>query len=379
MISGKHLIVLVFLLALCLPGATAGRWAAGKSGVPGTPGPEDRLETLAKQAELEQRERELVAELLDWDVKIETARQEQEQLLQEISLLERSLDAAKISLGESRDNLDESLETLGAWVNYLYRNGPDSYLEVILDARSFGEFVERTGLVLMVITAQSEILDEVQGRAAQLEVRLQTLGQARALLGEKNSSLIIRIQKMDDCRAGREEFLNGLKQQSAGLARIIIEQETLMYQSLSSLQYLLRRLDTLPWASLTPDTFTLAGNRIRLEFEDREVNRIFFRQGDLDLAGLSVHCAPGLFSIIGKTAEKSADFRIEGVFETGEGGWVRFRPGRMYLSGVPVSSEVLDFIARESMPGIDFGSFLQGYRLSETRPEEGRLVVFLTK
>lgn len=55
-----------------------------------------------------------------------------------------------------------------------------------------------------------------------------------------------------------------------------------------------------------------------------------------------------------------------------------FQPGRMYLSGVPVSSEVLGFIAGEELLEIDFGSFLQDYRLSEIRPEEGKLVVFIT-
>ncbi|OPZ74611.1 MAG: hypothetical protein BWY80_00519 [Firmicutes bacterium ADurb.Bin456] len=326
-----------------------------------------------------QRVGELVTELLDWDVKIETARHEQEQLLQDIFLVEGSLAGAQSSLGESRERLDDSLETLGAWVNFLYRKGPDSYLGVILNASSFGEFVERTGLILMVITAQSEVLDEVQCRASLLEDRLKTLQQAKALLREKNTRLIARIQDMDNYRAGREKFLNNLNLQSARLTRIIIEQETLMYRSLSSLQYLLQHLDSLPWSSLAPGTFTLAGNGIRLEFEDRAVNRILFGQGNRDLAGLSVQSKPGLFSITGTATEKNVDFKIEGSLEPGEEGWVYFRPGGMYLSGVPVSSEVLGFITKEGVPGIDFSGFLLGYCLSEIRPEEGKLVVFLTR
>lgn len=380
MISGKRIIVLAFLLALCLLAAPAGRRAAGEGEAPGAVSPEDRLEALARQAELERREGELAAELLDWDVKIETARQEQEQLLLEIPLAERSLAGAETSLGESRARLDEGMEDLGRWVNYLYRYGQVSYLEVILEAKSFSEFVERAGLVVTVISAQAGLLDEVRDRAARLEAQLENLRQARALLDQKNASLACRLREMDDYRAGREVFLNELKEQSAGLAESIVKKETLLYRSLDSLQYLLKHLDSLPWHSLTPDTFSLAGKNMRLEFKDREVNRVFFRQGDPELAGLSVHCAPGLFSISGTAAAGAggADFKIEGNFEPRGKGRVSFQPGRMYLSGVPVSSEVLGFIAGESLLDIDFGSFLQGYRLSEIRPEEGKLVVFIT-
>ncbi|MDI9448110.1 MAG: hypothetical protein QM303_05765 [Bacillota bacterium] len=380
MLSGKRIIVLTFLLALCLLALPAGRRAAGEGEAPGAVSPEDRLEALARQAELERRKGELAAELLDWDVKIEAARQDQEQLLLEIQQAERSLAGAETSLGESRARLDEGMEDLGRWVNHLYRYGQISYLEVVLEAKSFSEFVERAGLVVTVISAQAELLDEVRDRAARLEAQLEALRQTRALLDQKNAALAGRIREMDDYRAGREVFLNELKEQSAGLAESIVERETLLFRSLDSLQYLLKHLDSLPWHNLTPDTFSLAGNKMRLEFKDQEVNRVFFGQGDPALAGLSVHCAPGLFSISGTAAAGagSADFKIEGNFEPRGRGRVSFQPGRMYLSGVPVSSEVLGFIAGEELLEIDFGSFLQDYRLSEIRPEEGKLVVFIT-
>ena len=80
---------------------------------------------------------------------------------------------------------------------------------------------------------------------------------------------------MDHHKAGREAFLKELREQSASLAEEIIKKETLLFRSLDSLQYLLQHLDSLPWHSLTPDTFSLAGKRMRLEFKDQEVNRVF--------------------------------------------------------------------------------------------------------
>ena len=162
---------------------------------------------------------------------------------------------------------------------------------------------------------------------------------------------------MDHHKAGREAFLKELEQ-SASLAEKLLRRKP-SFPFLDSLQYLLQHLDSLPWHSLTPDTFSLAGKRMRLEFKDQEVNRVFFGQGDPALAGLSVHCTPGLFSISGTAAAGAAgvDFKIEGNFELRGKGRVAFQPSQMYLSGVPVSSKVLGFIAGEELLEIDFGSF----------------------
>ena len=136
------------------------------------------------------------------------------------------------------------MEDLGRWVNHLYRYGQISYLEVVLEAKSFSEFVERAGLVVTVISAQAELLDEVRDRAARLEAQLRPSGRPGLCL-IKNAALAGRIREMDDYRAGREVFLNELKEQSAGLAESIVERKH--FSSVpDSLQYLLKHLDSCP-------------------------------------------------------------------------------------------------------------------------------------
>jgi len=185
MISGKRIIVFALLQVFCLLAAPPGKQASSEGEAPGATNPEERLEALARQAELARREGELAAELLDWDVKTESARQEQAQLLLEIQQAEFSLAGAEAGLEESRSRLDEGLEDLGWWVNYLYRYGHGSFLEVILGAKSFSEFIERAGLVFTIISAQAELVEEVRERAARLEAQLEALRQARALLDQK--------------------------------------------------------------------------------------------------------------------------------------------------------------------------------------------------
>ncbi|MCL6634247.1 MAG: hypothetical protein K6T29_00535 [Peptococcaceae bacterium] len=371
----------LLMVAMLVFGLFAGHAGAG-SREEGLGGPEihsleERREALARQAGLDERERELIGELLAWDARIEAARREQERLRQEIPALERSLAGAGAALAESRVRLDESTERLGWWVNFLYRCGPAAYLEVILGAADFNDFVERAEMVKMIIAGQVKLLEEVRRLAAGMQEQVAALERTRAELAAKNSLIAVKIQEMEDFRAGREEFLAGLRRQSAELANRIIGAETSLYRSLDSLHRLLAGLDSMPWHRLAPDRFYPAGRGFQIEWSEREINRTFFEQGDAALAGLSVQCAPGRFTISGTAPAGGVDFRLEGNFIPAGEGKVRFQPERAFLAGLPVRPEVLELISSEHGLTVDAGSYLQGYRLREIRVEEGRLVVLL--
>lgn len=334
---------------------------------------------LARQSDLGEREKELVAELLAWDVKIEAARGEQERLRREIPEVERSLVAAREGLADTRAQMDQGQERLGRWVNVLYRYGPVSYLEVILAATDFHDFVERAAAVRIVINTQAEILEELRVLDARLQEQVLALGKAQEELAAKSSRLAESLKDMEGVRAGREEFLAGLRGHSAELAGRIVRVETLLWRSLDSLHYLMAHLDQLPWYSLEPDSFSLVGARMRLEFSDGRVNKVLFEeQGDAALAGLTVRSLPGLYTISGRT-RTGTDFVLGGGFVQDGEGKVRFQPESVRLAGVSMSREVLRHIASEGNMSMDFEIYLPGYHLSEVRPEEGKLVVILAR
>jgi len=337
---------------------------------------EERRQALADQASLAERERELAAELLAWDVKIEAARREQERLRQEIPAVERSLAGAEAGLAESGARLDGGMERLGRWVNFLYRYGAVSYLEVLLGAVDFNQFVERAEMVGMIIAGQVRMLDEVREAVALKREQALALERARAELAAKSSLLAENLKEMEEAKAGRGAFLAEIGQQSAVLAAKVARTETLWYRSLDSLHYLLTHLDVLPWRKLKPDKVAFTGKGLRLEVSEGVINRTFFEEGDAKLAGLSVRCAPGLFTISGEAPE-GAGFRLDGNFVPAREGKVRFQPQNMYLAGTPVSREVVGFVSSERGMAMDFGGYLHGYCIAGVRAEERKLVVTL--
>jgi hypothetical protein len=74
--------------------------------------------------------------------------------------------------------------------------------------------------------------------------------------------------------------------------------------------------------------------------------------------------------------EKFSHYLVDELPLDGDGK-LRFQPERMLLAGLPVSGEVLKFIASEQCLSVDLGDRTRGYRLTEIHAEEGRLIVVL--
>jgi len=365
------------LILLMLSLGTGSR--AGGEGNPAASSLEEREKDLARQTELGEREKELTNELLTWDVKIESARQEQERLRREIPVLESSLSGAEVELAAGRARLAEGYEWLGHWVNNLYRHGPAVYLEVLVGASNFNQFVERAEKVKIIIAAQVKILEEVRNLADLVQDQVNAIKQARDELTAKNEALSAQIKEMEAAKTGREQFLTELRQQSAGLTERVILAEKYWYHSLNSLQYLLAHLESFPWNSLAPENIALTGRGLRLAYSDQEINRKLSETDDANLAALSVRSYPDRFSISGAAAASGGlDFNLSGNFLLAGQGKVRFQPTSLILAGAPVSGEVLGFVSSESGMALDFGGALPGHTLTEVLVEEGQLVIWLS-
>jgi hypothetical protein len=116
------IIVLVSSWLLFLPGA------GGEGMEPGAATLGDRENALQLQAALDEEEKQLIIELLNWDVKIEAARLEQERLQREIPLQEELLAASEVQLAQSRAVLEEGRDRLGRGLTTCTDTGALSYL-----------------------------------------------------------------------------------------------------------------------------------------------------------------------------------------------------------------------------------------------------------
>jgi peptidoglycan hydrolase CwlO-like protein len=377
--SGKFIKTIIVILAfLFLFSAGAGSQVAGEGKETSTATLEERENALLLQAELGEEEKQLIVELLNWDLKIEAAGLEQERLLQEIPLQKEMLATAEVQLAQNRVALEEGKARLGRWINHIYRYGALTYLDVVLGASDFNDFVERAEMVGIIIASQAKMLDEVHSFTVMVREQAAAISRTHEELLIKSENLSFQYKEMETSRAGREGFLASLRAQSSDLAARVARSETQWYSSLNSLHYLLANLHTLPLYNLTPGKTELTFSGLRLEYSDEEINRKLSEIGDANLAGFSVRSYSGRFTVTGPASQAGGpDFRVEGNFQMQGDGKVRYQPEILTLAGVPVGREVLGYVSSESGMVIDAGAYLDSFILSGINIEEGRIVITL--
>lgn len=367
--------LLIFLLA----GASFLAIAARAYGieVPGTGALKERKSALAGKAELGEREKQLVAELLDWDLKIESARVSHDLLQEEIKKTGRKMKEAQNALTACRLSLEKNREYLGRLVNFTYRYGMVAYLEVVLQATGFYDLINRLVLLKTIIMYQAGLIEETRTLMAKVQEQERAYERAGTELQSKSGDLARNINEMEQLRAGREAMLEAARAESELLAGRVAEAEFKWLRSLTSLRSMLEHLDLLPWNKLLPENVNLGFLSARLEFSDEQINRIIFRQGYDNFVGLTVRSAPGTFTIRGGKAGVD-EFSISGDFVNAEEGKLRYQPRELFLAEIPVSEQVLAFIS--SKQNISFGGeVLPGYKLSRVEPAQDKLVVVLER
>jgi len=129
----------------------------------------------AKKKEVNSYAQQVAA--LDQDIK---------QKEQEIGTLGSRLDLAvaelnknQLELKQAEEELEESTDELHQRVRGMYQNGNISYLEVLLDSRDFGDFLNRYELLKRVVARDVGVVEKIEEQKTALERKRQSLVQQR--------------------------------------------------------------------------------------------------------------------------------------------------------------------------------------------------------
>jgi peptidoglycan hydrolase CwlO-like protein len=364
------LLVTVFFLLLAFTAASGEEQGAGLL--------KEREAAYGQKSALEEREKQLLADLLDLDVKIESARINQSLLQGEIAEAGHLLEESRAALFLCRERRDENLVSLGQWVNFLYRYGAISYLEVLLQASDFYDFINRLERLKIIVSYQARLFLEAKSLLLQVQEMEQQFNHARIELNTKSQALSSAINEMERLRAGRQVVLEDARKESGTLSESIATAEIEWVRSLKILRYMVEHLDALPWSSLAPENVSLTLSGARLEFSDEQINKTFFAGGAGFAAGLSIESAPGLFTIKGRTSG-AEEYSISGEFITSPDGSVRFQPRQLRLAGIPVSEPVLAFVTSARALSFDPSKLLSGFKLAGLKTARGKLIIALVR
>jgi murein DD-endopeptidase MepM/ murein hydrolase activator NlpD len=171
---------------LCLALLVGGTGAAFSSSL------EDKLrETRAKLTQQQQKvnssKREVTGQANQLATLDRTINQKQQQISElnyTMNLVLANIKQTEQELVQAEEKLEESNEVLANRVRHLYTNGNVSYLEVLLGAADFGDFINRMELLKRVVQQDQALVGQIEAEREQIEQHKAGLESRRGQLNE---------------------------------------------------------------------------------------------------------------------------------------------------------------------------------------------------
>ena len=245
-----------------LPAGLAGLLAAGlAAGAPASPGFAETVRDLQRQIDnLTRQEQQLNRQVQNNKAQIENLQEEKEkeqqeilrlmdeidktgrqlaELNEQIAQINEALEQRRRELADAERRVAERDELLKTRLRAMYMDGVGTYLDVLMSASSFSDFVDRLHYVSLIVRQDRDLLEEsrknrdlVEQKRREVEQELarareaeRQLAQVKAELDRKEKEKEVRIQSLDrDIRRlddVTEEQLEYLRQLAAKKAELI--------------------------------------------------------------------------------------------------------------------------------------------------------------
>ena len=185
-------------------------------------------ETESKISDIKNQRASIEAELKKVEKSISETKEEITKKDKEIASTKDKIASLKESIKETEERIANRNEILKERARaYQQNGGSSSYLEVLLGANSFGEFVERLGAVSTIMNADKDIIAEQEADKARLEEQKAEVEEKLASLNKMMDELVKMKEKLDGKKIEKNELMAVLKSEQATLEeeKLSLEEE----------------------------------------------------------------------------------------------------------------------------------------------------------
>lgn len=174
--------------------------------------------TESKISDIKNQRASIEAELKKVEKSISETKEEITKKDKEIASTKDKIASLKESIKETEERIANRNEILKERARAYQQNGGNSsYLEVLLGANSFGEFVERLGAVSTIMNADKDIIAEQEADKARLEEQKAEIEEKLASLNKMMDELVKMKEKLDGKKIEKNELMAVLKSEQATL------------------------------------------------------------------------------------------------------------------------------------------------------------------
>lgn len=210
----------------------------------------EKAEADRKARDAENRRREVVSQRLTTEKKLEEIYAQIDEAEEEVERLNGEIDEGELLLAETEQLLEEAIERieardelLKARMKFMYTNGSVTYLEVLMKATSFSDFLDRYNSLRSLIAQDREILAaNIEDRdivVTKKEEVIDLLNHLTDLYNEQQLQIANLMKKEKDA----EVLIAELYKDEEILSEITEEQQRLAMQKIAETNALIKQRD----------------------------------------------------------------------------------------------------------------------------------------
>lgn len=298
--------------------------------------PRYNAESAATPEELRARENEILAELVALKLQIETTRSQIQSLEAQVARNLRDKAARERELLQIEADLAVSGRELGQWLEFNYRYGYVSFLDVLVSSTGFNDFINRSSLLSSIMDQQARAFRNHRVLKDRAEEKLRQISAVNKSITADKLRQEKKIAELQRTETELTEFLTNLKKQSAALEAKLSELSRQWAEVTSLTAVIIRQLSTLPADQFPPDRIRLSFGGMQLEYSDAAINRAIQKVCPDQAANVKISVKPGLVTISGLTGNPGVAFAIKGNFAVS--------PDKKKLLFIPGSVKVEEYI-----------------------------------
>lgn len=149
-----------------------------------------------------------------YDSQIENLIYDLQEIQSQMGRIQSEILSTEKELKNIENTINESKEVFDSRVKAMYINGVDSYLSVLLDSKSFSDFISKVDAVKTIMEFDSKALEELNSKKEEIESKKSILEDKREELQRLQNENQEKLNKLNKLKDDQEKLIKQLKESS---------------------------------------------------------------------------------------------------------------------------------------------------------------------
>lgn len=204
---------------------------------------EEIKNTEEQLEEVKQQQGEVAARLQYIEKQLRQKEKELTKLEEELQSTQDKLEATRKELERAIEEAENQEKLMADRVRAIYMNGVPSYLELLLEAKSINEFLDRMSMVQQLIAFDTQLLDQMKQYRDNVDRKRAELEELEKFLLEKKQAVAMQKAEIEQKKKEQSSLLQQLKEQQEQYERDLEELERTSKELEKTIQQLLKQLE----------------------------------------------------------------------------------------------------------------------------------------